>query len=35
MDSGIFFLYFFVGENMNILVYITDLYICLILILIV
>lgn len=27
MDSGIFFLYFFVGENMNILVYITDLYI--------
>lgn len=27
MDSEIFFLYFFVGENMNILVYITDLYI--------
>lgn len=27
MDSGIFFLYFFVGEIMNILIYITDLYI--------
>lgn len=27
MDSGMFFLYFFVGEIMNILIYITDLYI--------